>query len=77
MDLVISVAETVPLGLLGLSAPGKVCSPGTQTGQPRPFDTCQELPPLPAMPLPLADQAGTLPCSTANAHIDAIDRRGS
>src|SRR5579859_5802861 len=77
LNLVGRIAESIPLGLLGLDATGQICCPSADSDQPALLDAGKQLPPLPAVALPLADQASRLPHAAANAELDVRDRRRS
>src|SRR5262249_58088731 len=62
---------TVPLRALWLRAAGEVRRTRANRDRARLLDAREQLPPLPAVPLPLADETGLLPGTAADAHLDA------
>src|SRR5439155_7758047 len=77
LNRIVRVPERVPLGHLRLRPPGEVRGPGTQRHLARLVDTSLQLPPLPAVPIPLGDEAGRLPRAAIEAHLDPSNRRGT
>src|SRR5262249_5519101 len=77
VDEVVAVAEPVPLLLIGLLSAREVGGPGADDRRSVLLDVRDQLPPLPAVALALADEPGLLPVAIADAHVDALDRRGT
>ena len=75
LDRVASVAEPVPLGVLGLHPAGQVGGTGTKSGRSWLTELGEQLPPLPAVPAAFTDHLSRLPWTVADAHVDAGDRR--
>src|SRR5262249_59987327 len=71
---VVPVAEPVPRRAVGLRAAGEVRRARAQADRARLLDAREQLPPLPAVPLPLAHETGPLPGTAADTHLDARDR---
>src|SRR5262249_27337539 len=59
--------------LIGLFSAREVRRPGTYDRFAALLDACDELPPLPAVALALADEPGVLPIASADAHVDPLD----
>src|SRR5438128_10980869 len=74
-DGVVRVADPVPLRALGLRAAGQVRRATAHHGRAWLLDPPDQLPPLPAVPPPLAHETGLLPGPAADAHLDARYRR--
>jgi uncharacterized protein (TIGR03083 family) len=72
---VAAVAEAIPVRLPGLGAASEIGCPRPQRCLAWAVDPCLQLPPLPAVPSPLANQAGVMPGATTDAHLDFIDGR--
>jgi hypothetical protein len=77
VDRVIPVTELIPLSLFGLSAAGQVRGTGAQDNLTGLLNPGEQLPPLPAVSLPLADKTRVLPGATSHTYFDAGDRRGA
>src|SRR5437588_2708174 len=74
VDGVVPVAEAVPLGLLWLGPAGQVGGSGANRRRTGALHAADQLPPLPAVAVAIADEAGVLPRAPADAHLDARDR---
>ena len=61
LNRIAAVAKSVPCWLLGLGAGRKIGGPRPHGAGPAGFASCQQLPPLPAVPAAFADQARGLP----------------
>src|SRR5881392_906952 len=77
VDSVVAVAQAVPLGVLGLSPASKVGGAGAQGDHTWLLDAGEQLPPLPAVTLALADKPSLLPTAVPYAHLHARNRSGT
>src|SRR4029077_14375711 len=74
LDGVVTIAQAVPLGALGLGTVGQVGGPGAEDDDVRLLHTGDQLPPLPAVAIALTAETRLLPAAGAHAHFHARNR---
>jgi hypothetical protein len=67
----------IPFRASGLRAVGEIRRARTQRDGSPSIDACEELPPLPAVTLPIADQPRLSPTTAVDVDVDARDGRGA
>src|SRR5215472_1708376 len=70
---VVAVAVAIPVRQVGLGTAGEIGSPGSDRVGAGLVKVGEQFPPLPAVPVTVPDQAGLLPRTVVDAHLDSGD----
>jgi len=75
LDGVVAIAVAVPLEDAGLGMAGLARGAGAYEGMARPAEMGEQFPPLSAVPSAVPDQAGLLPGTVVDHHLDPGEPR--